>query len=187
MGKVISLINTTPDGFADARYTIADNEFYEFSQGLLSDIQTIAFGRNTFELFQNLWPSRLESENATEWQIKLAKKLTDMPKVVYSSTLQSTKWINTTIAQKVDSANINSYKQEGKKGLIIHGSLQLVASLTEMKLIDEYYFCIQPFIAGNGSVRLFDKVNLETNSPLKYIGSKQLKSGVHIIHYQSEN
>jgi dihydrofolate reductase len=185
MGKVISLINTTPDGFVDARYATPDSEFFEFTQGLLADTRTVAFGRNSFELFQNIWPPRLEKENANEWQVRMARALTDIPKAVYSSTLKTTTWNNSTIIQKIDAEHINSYKQESKGGLLTLGSLSLVAALIEMKLIDDYYFCIQPLIAGNGGVRLFDKVNLDTSCPLKYVDSKQLKSGVHIIHYQS--
>jgi hypothetical protein len=56
-----------------------------------------------------------------------------------------------------------------------------------MNLIDDYYFFILPLIAGagKGGTRLFDKINLDTGRPLKYVDSKQLRSGVHIIHYQS--
>lgn len=183
----MSLINTTPDGFADARYAIADAEFYEFTQGLLSDIKTVAFGRNTFELFQDRWPPILEKKNAPESQVKMARTLNDKHKAAYSSTLKTTTWNNSTIVQKIDAEHINSYKQEGKEGLLTLGSLNLVAALTEMNLIDDYYFFIQPLIAGAGNrgTRLFDKMNLDTGRPLEYVDSKQLKSGVHIIHYQS--
>ena len=119
--------------------------------------------------------------------MKMAKALNDKHKAAYSTTLKTTVWNNSSIVQKVDAGQINSYKQEGKGGLLTLGSLDLVAALTEMKLIDDYYFCIQPIIAGNGGVRLFDKMKLDTIRPLKYVDSKQLKSGVHIIHYQSVN
>jgi len=187
MGKVISLINTTPDGFADAQYTIQDSEFFEFTHGLLADTRTVAFGRNSFELFQNIWPPRLEKENATEWQVKMARALTDIPKMVYSSTLKTTTWNNSSIIQKADAGQINSYKKQAREGLLTLGSLSLVAALTEMKLIDDYYFCVQPLIAGNGDVRLFDKMKLDKPHSLKYVDSTQLKSGLHIIHYQSVN
>ena len=117
----------------------------------------------------------------------MARVLNDKHKAVYSSTLKTTAWKNSAIVQKVDAAQINSYKQEGKGGLLTLGSLSLVAALTEMKLIDDYYFCIQPLIAGDGDVRLFDKMKLDTRRPLKYVDSTQLKSGVHIIHYESLN
>lgn len=187
MGKVMSLVNTTPDGIVDGKYAVIDAEFYEFTHGLLSDIRTVAFGRNTFELFQNRWPPVMEDERAPEWKVRMAKVLTDKHKAVYSSSLKTTTWNNASIVQKVDTGHINAYKQKGEEGLLTLGSLGLVAALTEMKLIDDYYFCIQPLIAGSGGERLFDKMNLNTRQSLKYVDSKQLKSGVHIIHYQSVN
>lgn len=187
MGKVVSLISTTTDGFVDGKYAIIDAEFFEFTHGLLSDANTIAFGRNTFEQFQGRWPLILEQKNEPEWRVKMARALNERHKAVYSSTLKTTTWNNSSIVQKVDTGHFNSYKQEGKEGLLTFGSLGLVAALTEMKLIDEYYFCIQPLIAGNGGERLFNKMKLNTNCPLNYVDSKQLKSGVHIIHYQRVN
>jgi dihydrofolate reductase len=187
MGKVISLINTTPDGFADARYVTPDSEYFEFIHGILSDTATVAFGRNTFEQFQNIWPPRLESKNTTEWQLNMARTLTDIPKMVYSSTLQTTTWNNSRILQKIDAGQIKAYKGKGREGLLTFGSLSLVAALTEMELIDDYYFCIQPLLAGKGDVRLFDKLKLDTSHSLTYADSTQLKSGVHIVHYQHVN
>ena len=52
MGKVMSLISTTIDGFADRDYVIIDAAFFDFTHKLLSGTSTIAFGRNTFEQFQ---------------------------------------------------------------------------------------------------------------------------------------
>ena len=184
MGKVMSLINVTTDGFLDGKYVVIDAEFYEFTHSLLSDTRTVAFGRKTFELFQDRWPPILEDENAPEWSVKMARVLNEKHKAVYSSTLKTTTWNNAAIVQKVDTGHIASYKQEGKGGLLTLGSLNLVAALTEMDLIDDYYFCIQPLIAGKGEVRLFDKSNLEMVRPLKYVKSIPLNSGVHIIHYQ---
>jgi dihydrofolate reductase len=187
MGRVMSLINTTPDGFADGRYVVIDAEFYEFTHSLLAQTSTIAFGRNTFELFQDRWMAILEDKTKEEWQVKMAKALNDKHKQVYSSTLKTTRWNNAAIEQKVDAKQINTYKQEGKGGLLTFGSLSLVASLIAMDLIDDYYFSIQPLIAGHGDVRLSDKLKLGASRPLKYIESTPLKSGVHIIHYQRAN
>lgn len=184
MGKVTSLINTTPDGFVDAQYGIVDAEFYEFTQSLLPAIQTIAFGRNTFNLFQDRWSPIFEKSDATEAKIKMGKVLADKHKIVYSSTLKTTIWSNSTIVQKIDAEQINVYKREGNGGILTLGSISIVEALARMNLIDDYYFCVQPIIAGKGGMRLFDKMNLDASPPLKYIDSTQLKSGVHIIQYQ---
>jgi dihydrofolate reductase len=187
MGKVVSLINTTPDGFIDAKYTVAGADFYEFTLSLLSDNSTIAFGRNTFELFQDRWPPILEKENVPALQLRMARAFNDLHKVVFSSTLKTTTWNNSSVIQIIDADYINSYKRDGHGGLLTLGSPMLVATLTEMNLVDDYYFFIQPMMAGAGKagMRLFDKINLSKSLPLRLMGSKQLTTGVLVIHYQS--
>jgi dihydrofolate reductase len=184
MGKVISLINTTPDGFADAKHVVVDAEFYDYSHGLLEMSRTVAFGRNTFEAFQNRWPALLEDPATPDWTRKMAKALHDKHKAVYSSTLRTTCWHNSSIVERATAEQIGTYKNDGQGGLLTLGSLNLVASLIEQDLVDEFYFCILPLIAGNGEYRLFDALRLDRTRPLMYVDSHVLKSGMHIIHYK---
>jgi dihydrofolate reductase len=184
MGKIISSINITPDGFVDAQYTNADAEFFEFTHDLLAETQTVVFGRNTFELLQQIWTARLENKDTPEWQLRMAQALNDIPKQVYSSGLNSTTWSNSTIIKAIDVKAINQFKQANQKGLLILGSPGLVVALTEKQLVDDYYFCIQPLIAGGGRGRLFDKIKLNTHQPLKLKSTKVLQSGVVIVHYE---
>jgi len=185
MGKIISLINSTPDGFVDSQYVNADAEFHEFVHGILAETQTVGFGRNSFELFQQIWPAILEKDSAPESQVRMAKALTAIPKYVFSSKLSGTTWANTDIVREVEPDAINQFKKTGRKGLLTIGSPGLVGMLTKLGLVDEYYFSIQPLIAGGGKVRLFDQINLDGRQPLKFVGSKQLKSGVVILNYQN--
>ena len=187
MGKIISLINTTPDGFLDLQYGNADAEFFEVTHQLLAGTQAVAFGRKTFELFQQVWPSRLENKATPEYQVKMAQALHDIPKQAYSSGLETTTWHNSTILKSIEPEAINHFKQGGQKGLLILGSLELVAALTEKHLVDDYYFAIQPLIAGSGNFRLFDKIKLNATVPLKLKSTKALQSGVVILHYESAN
>jgi dihydrofolate reductase len=184
MGKIISSINITPDGFVDAQYTNADAEFFEFTHDLLAETQAVAFGRNTFELFQQVWPARLENKDTPKWQLRMAQALNDIPKQVYSSGLSSTTWSNSTIVKAMDVKSISQFKKADQKGLLILGSPGLVVALTEKQLVDDYYFCIQPLIAGGGSARLFDKIKLNAHQPLKLKSTKSLQSGVVIVHYE---
>ena len=133
MGKVMSLINATPDGFLDGKYAIIDAEFYEFTHGLLSDTRTVAFGRNTFELFQNRWPPILENANAPEWSVKMARALNDKHKAVYSSTLKTATWNNSDIVQKVDTEDIDSYKQECKSPAFISSIIRVYISFGHVR------------------------------------------------------
>jgi dihydrofolate reductase len=185
MGKVVVLISTTPDGFANAENIIINPEFFEFTHSLMSTAEIVAFGRNTFEIFQDRWPKRLQDENSTEWVKKMAQALHDIPKIVFSSTLKKTSWHNSSIVNKLDLDYIKAFKQNNSGTLLTFGSLSLIEALTEMKMVDDYYFNIQPIIAGKGETRFFSKINLNSSHSLKYIDCKLLASGAHIIHYQN--
>lgn len=185
MGKVTVLINMTPDGFAGAELAIADEEFYDFSQKLLEDTGAIAFGRVTFEIFRRRWTSILETGGTSEPQNLMAKTLQAKHKVVYSSTLKTVTWDNTTIQSSVDADSIRGFKQSGHAGLLTLGSPTLVEQLIALKLVDEFYFFMQPLIAGKGSVRLFDKTHLGTSCQLRFVTAKHFRSGVHVIHYRT--
>jgi len=180
----MSLINTTPDGFVDAKYVTPDAEYFDFVHSLLAHTDTVAFGRNTFELFQSIWPSRMDPNKATAWQVKMAKALHEIRKTVYSSTLNATTWNNSTIVRHIDNERVNAHKSDTTGGLLTFGSMKLVATLTEMNAIDDYYFCIQPMIGGGGEVRLFNEPTPDGHQALRYVDSTSLKSGVHIIHYE---
>ncbi|MGY3212014.1 dihydrofolate reductase family protein [Mucilaginibacter sp. HD30] len=185
MGKVIVLISVTPDGFADAENVIVDPDFFDFTLALMSESDIAAFGRHTFEMFQDRWPKRLVDEETPDWVRKMAQALHDIAKVVFSSTLTNTTWHNSTISNQLYADYIRTFKQENSGALITFGSLSLVEELTRMNLVDDYYFNILPLLSGKGEARFFNRLNLEMPQALKYIESKTLASGSHVIHYQN--
>lgn len=187
MGRIVSFINTTLDGITDARYAIADAAFFDFTQSILANTKTVAFGRNTFELFEPRWTSALNDENAPQPRRRMAISLNKIDKVVFSKTLKTVAWDNTTIQPEFDVEYFNAYKQNGTGGMLTLGSARLVASLTALNLIDDYYFFIQPVLSGNPTEKsLFTDVKLNENKTLQYVESKHLASGVHIIHYEQK-
>ena len=183
MGKVIALINITADGFCDSQYANANAEFHEFAHTLLNGAINVGFGRNTFELFQQVWPAVLEKAGQPESQVRMAKRLTDIPKVVFSRTLERSTWRNSAIVRSADAELIRHYKAADSGDLLTIGSPGLVADLTRQQLVDDFYFAVQPLVAGGGGVRLFDKLQLDARQTLRYVESKALGSGVIINHY----
>lgn len=184
MGKVIALLNITADGFCDAQLVNANAEFHEFAHTLIDGVASVGFGRSTFELFAQVWPAVLENEGQPESQVRMARRLTDTPKLVFSRGLTDPAWRNSTVVRSADAKLIGRYKAADSGDLLTIGSPGLVADLTRQGLVDDYYFSVQPVIAGAGGVRLFDKFQLEAQVPLKYVESKALGSGVIINHYK---
>ena len=184
MGKLITLINSTLDGFCDSQYVNANAEFHEFVHTLLANTHKVVFGRGTFELFQMVWPGVLANPESPASQVKMASALNGLKKVVYSSSLQETTWPNSRIFPKLEAAEIQRWKADSGQDLLTIGSPGLVAELTRLGLVDDYYFSVQPLIAGGGESRLFPQGGLNERQPLKYIDSRHLASGVQILHYQ---
>jgi dihydrofolate reductase len=184
MGKVMVSISITPDGFADAQNVIVDPEFFKFTLELMADADVVAFGRHTFEMFQGRWPQRLTDPDTPHWVREMAQSLHDIPKVVFSSTLKSTTWHNSTIVNQPFSDYINAFKRDDSGALLTFGSLSLIEALTEKGLVDDYYFNVMPLILGKGEGRLFRQFNLNAPIALKYVDCKRLASGAQIIHYQ---
>jgi len=183
MGKLISLINVTLDGFCDSQYVNANAEFHEFVHTLLADAHTVAFGRGTFEMFQMVWPGVLANPDSPASQVKIAQALNDIHKIAFSGSLQQISWPNSKIVAHADTENIRKIKASGNKNLLTIGSPGLVAELTALGLVDEYYFSVQSVIAGSGNSRLFSKQILPERQPLQFIDSRPLASGVQILHY----
>jgi dihydrofolate reductase len=184
MGKLISLINSTLDGFCDSQYVNANAEFHEFVHTLLADAHTVGFGRGSFELFQQIWPSVLTNQKSPESQTRMAKALADIDKIAFSSTLKETTWERSRI-EMMNAENVHKIKGDySKKNLLTIGSPGLVTELTKLGLIDEYYFSMQTVIAGSGGSRLFAGNNSSERQTLQFIDSRSLASGVQILHYR---
>jgi dihydrofolate reductase len=184
MGKLIVLISPTPDGFAESQHVIIDPEFFDFTHSLMSISEVALFGRATFELFQDRWSARLQDETSPPVVKKIAQSLHDMQKIVFSSTLSTTTWHNSEVVNTLEIDRIRSLKENTDGAIITFGSLSVVETLIEMNLVDDYYFNIQPLLAGYGNARFFSKKHLSQPRQLSYVGHKHLASGAHIIHYQ---
>ena len=103
-------------------------------------------GAATYVAWATYWPSATGP---------FAKPMNEIPKVVFSDTLASADWGETTIATGDLAEAITRLKQERSDGyLLAHGGTRFARSLVETGLIDEYRLVIHPAILGAGE-RLF--------------------------------
>lgn len=184
MGKLISLINITLDGFCDSRYVNANAEFHQFVHTLLADTQAVGFGRGSFELFQEVWPGVLAKPDSPESQLRMAQALNDIDKIAFSNSLYETRWPNSRIVAQANAETVQQLKISSHKNLLTIGSPGLVSALTEMEMVDEYYFAVQPVIAGSGNARLFVQQTLTERHPLQFVDHRSLSTGVQILHFR---
>jgi dihydrofolate reductase len=102
-------------------------------------------------------------------------------KVVFSSTLASADWANSTVASGDLDKELDALKQGGDGTIIAHGGVGFLKSLIERDLIDEYRVTVFPYLAGTGT-RLFDNV---TEPPrLELMSAVPFKGGALEITYR---
>ncbi|QXJ23222.1 dihydrofolate reductase family protein [Actinomadura graeca] len=84
-----------------------------------------------------------------------AKPMNEIPKVVFSDSLTSADWGETTIAVGDLTKNITRLKEERFDGyLLAHGGVRFARSLVATGLIDEYRLLVHPVVLGAGE-RIF--------------------------------
>src|SRR5690606_9305180 len=74
-----------------------------------------------------------------------------IPKLVFSSTLNAATWSNSRLVRGRAEDEVARLKREPGKDMLIFGSAELTASLTERGLIDEYRLGIAPIVLGEGN------------------------------------
>ena len=179
MRKLVFSINVSLDGFADHTVALADNELHEFFTDQLDTIDTVLFGRVTYQLFESYWPLALTDPESTKSIVDFAHKINAVPKIVFSRTLQNTDWNNTKLFKGNMVEEVSKLKQGNGKSMLV-GGLSMAQTLTNLSLIDEFWLLVHPTIAGKGR-RLFDGVNERFD--LKLADTKTLHSGVVVLHY----
>lgn len=123
------------------------NELRSFSTENLIDVDNILLGRNTAEDFIPYWAE--VATNPANSDYEFGKLLTDIPKIVFSNELKTSKWENTTIVKGDIVEEVNALKNKKGKDIIVYGGVSFVTSLVEHGLIDEFYLLVNPFAVGN--------------------------------------
>ena len=107
--------------------------------------------------------------------------LTDGRKVVFSRTLQSAGWANTTIAAGDTTEEIDKIRQGGDGHIVVWGGVEIWRSLMELDLIDEIHISMFPYVSGQGT-RLFDGV--PSSYELELISATPSPSGILELQYR---
>jgi dihydrofolate reductase len=107
--------------------------------------------------------------------------MNNLPKIVFSKTLQKVEWNNSRLVKENIGEEISKMKQQPGKDMVIFGSGSIVSTLMQLALIDEYRIIVNPVVLGNGNP-LFKGISDKHN--LKLLKTKVLCSGVVILYYQ---
>lgn len=161
MRKLIVSTNVTLDGRVDDVRDWAlpydDDEFAKYHTELLRSSDGLLLGRKTYEMFAAVWPSR-------SGESPVADPINSMAKHVVSTTLTDLKWENSHLVEGDVAEGVAKLKHQPGQDLIVYGSVDLVHSLSDHDLVDEYQLLVHPVLLGKGRSLFKDgaeRVNLD--------------------------
>jgi len=155
-----------------------DDEMTNLSIGNLKKVDAILLGRKTAEDFIPYWEK--VAGNPQDDFYELGRPLHDIPKVVFSRELKTSKWDNATIVKGDITEQIKVLKKKKGKDIIVYGGDSFVSTLIQHGLIDEFYLLVNPVAMGGGKP-IFNP--LKNNVQLRLKKCKPFPCGAVLLCY----
>ena len=156
------LIARVFDYSLDGLIATEGTEFFQFCRDLPDDPAEDAtgsafyagadlhiMGRAAYQSMASYFPTATDDPNA--------EPLNAARKVVFSRTLKTADWANTTIATGDLAEEVDKVRRGGDGYIVVGGGVSFWRSLARLDLIDEYRVTLVPYVAGEGA-RLFEDV-----------------------------
>lgn len=179
MRKLIMWNVITLDGYFEGNQnwdlsfhnSVWGQELERLSIEQLHSADCLIFGRVTYEGMAAHW---------TKEKGEIAGLMNKIPKFVFSKTLKSAEWNNTTLIKENATDKIIKLKEKGERDMYVFGSANLSETFINNNLFDEYRIVIAPVILGSGRP-LFRKGISSKN--LTFISAQQLLTGGVVLKY----
>ena len=184
MRKIILTMSVSLDGFIEGPnreidWHMVDDELHGHFNDWLSRMGAFLSGRVTYELMAGFWPTADTDPSSTGPMVEFARIWRDMPKIVYSRTLDHAGW-NTTIVRDVVPEEVKKLKEQPGGDMALGGA-NLATAFMRHDLIDGYRIYIHPIVIGNGK-RLFQLPDARIS--LKLAETRTFGNGVVLLRYQ---
>lgn len=179
MRKLIVSNLVTLDGFfeglnGELDWFMVNEEFFEYVRDMFKTVDTIVFGRKTYQHMESYWPTAEDNDPT------ITHNMNKLPKIVFSKSLDKVVWNNSILIKENITDEILAMKKQLGKDMVIFGSGEIVSQLAQAGLVDEFRIILNPVILGKGNLMF---TNISEMIKLKFIKMKKLKSGVIILYY----
>ena len=124
----------------------SDAEWHEFVTENASGGGMLLFGRTTYDMMAAWWPTPMAAKAMPE----VAARMNAMPKIVFSRTMRSADWSNTTLVKDDVVGAVRRMKDETGPDMAILGSGSIVKQLAGAGLIDTFQVVVNPVALGAG-------------------------------------
>ena len=157
-----------------------DDEFLEFLKSDFDSSDTMLLGRKLADGFIEHWENTAEKNP----EHPFAKQIAEMPKVVFTRTLDESPWNNTVLAKGNLAEEIANLKKQNGKDIAVVGGASFVSSLIKENLIDEYHLIINPTAMGSGMTIFNSLDRIQKFTP---VAAKLYPGGKTVLSYKPQN
>jgi dihydrofolate reductase len=168
-----------PNGEMDWMVWNWDDKLKEYVNELTEPVDSILLGRKMAEGFISHWSDVMTKPDNPDYAF--AKKMIEIPKVVFTKTLNKSDWVNTDIATGDLTDEINKLKNQNGKDMIVYGGASFDSSLIKARLIDEFHLFVNPAAIGNGMTIFKDLNEMQKFTLVKSIA---YDCGIVALHYE---
>jgi dihydrofolate reductase len=194
MRRIVAFDSVSADGYFTApdgnlSWVVPDEEIYKAAMASMPEIDTMLFGRRTYEMFEGAWRHALDDSKTAADPHQPGRRspalreqavfINEAAKVVFSRTLEEVTWQNSRLVRELDPREVQAMKSGPGKDIIVFGSGSIVSKLTGHGLIDEYHFTVTPVLLGSGRSLIEDV----PKRALRLLGAKEYRSGNVVLRY----
>ncbi len=185
MGRIISFMHISLDGFVggpngEMDWITINEEIFDFVGKRISETDTALYGRVTYDMMENYWPTAADKPGATKHDIEHSKWYSKSHKIVLSKSMKDARLNNTIIISDNLSKRIAEIKEQTGKDILLFGSPTATHALIQMNLIDGYWLFVNPIILGKG-IPLF--TDIREKIKLNLLTTRQFDCGVIELNY----
>ncbi|BAU53035.1 dihydrofolate reductase family protein [Mucilaginibacter gotjawali] len=185
MRKIISFMHLSLDGFVagpngEMNWIKVNEEIFDHVGRRISESDTALYGRVTYQMMENYWPTAGDGPDASKHDIEHSKWYKQAHKIVLSKTMANADLPGTTIISDNLADRINEIKQQADGEILLFGSPSATHSLIQLNLIDGYWLFVNPIILGHG-IPLF--ADIKDKIKLNLLATRQFTCGVTALDY----
>ncbi|GGQ58271.1 dihydrofolate reductase family protein [Streptomyces asoensis] len=185
MRKIVLMMSVSLDGYIegpdrDISWHQVDEELHQHFNDAVRGLGALLSGRTTYELMAGFWPTADADPDVPPTMAEFAAIWREIPKIVYSRTLEHADW-NTTVVHEVVPEEVARLKAEPGGDLGLSGA-DLVASFLRHGLVDEFRIYVHPVLVGGGTP-LFPHTGRKPPATLRLAGTHTFGNGVVLLRY----
>ncbi|MEV4121998.1 dihydrofolate reductase family protein [Micromonospora sp. NPDC049645] len=186
MRKIVVSMWATLDGFVagpndEMDWLLPDEQLQKYEQDLVDNASALLLGRVTHRDFAGHWPRVAQDPDQPDEVRGYAQRLDALEKFVVSASGDTATWGDSRRLSQVDPDEIADIKAGAGGDVVVYGSLTLIRSLADLRLIDELHLLVHPLFLRQGKA-LFG--GGQPPARLELVSVEPFASGVVLLKYR---